>query len=203
VFKSAYGGQTGVKFINIGLAQGTPPHPPKMVNVPNVVGKILRAAMSDIGSAGFSMQTFSTDPVTYPVPDVDTFTVISQSPKGNTSANEHTTVLVGAQAPMLSTTGINKMLIFNQYQQHRKLKVWSFNLNEATWADEGDVEYNASAPLEVDFDTNKTYALYFQDDQLIGCHPSGSAPSEVCIYRGPVGPFVGDKDGTTNSFTIQ
>ncbi len=198
------GGGTSIEFKNLGVNQDPPPPPPKQVSVPCVEGKLLRAAMSDIVSAGFKIGfIISTDPVTYPYPDVDTFTVFKQDPACNTLANEHTTMNLSVQAPMLSPAGIAKLLVLNQYQQQRKLKVWSYNITAATWTDEGDIDYNASTPLEVSFDTNKRYTLYFQDDQLIGCHPSASDPHpDQCFYKGPVGLFVGDENGTTDPFII-
>ena len=198
VLKSPQGQGTSLSFINLGTSAGPQPLAETRVILPNVLGLSLGKARAALSALGVSVLGQSAD-ITQPFA-MDSWIVTSESPPAGTSVGVKSTVWINASPPTArNSIGIKRLRVSNQYAQQRELTVWTRNVEQAEWKNEGVAAFGGTLDIEFDDDT---YALYFQDTTLIGCNPNPDQPSDPCIYKGPVGLFPGDSNGKDDVYVI-
>lgn len=182
-----------IRFANLGPAQGSAAAAAPPVTVPNCVGQTLAEAMDHVEAEGLRSQAFAAD-LLYGLPHVD-WRVVSQSPTpGSSLARGRVVQLFAAPDTQPTSQGVQTIRVFNQYQQRRSLHVWNRDITAGTWTDEGEATYGGS-PVSVSLTDGHLHALFYADYQLNSCTPQADYPPDLCVYRGPDGPFVGDDDG--------
>lgn len=190
-----------IRFTNIGPALSQPPAAPPAVAVPDCVGRTLQAAGTLVTAAGLRYQSFAADLLDGP-PHTD-WIVATQTPAPGTTTPVGKVIQLYARptSPSQTVPGVKTVRVHNQYQQARPLQVWSRDLTAGTWTDEGQADFGGT-PVTVDLADGHIHALFYADYALNSCRPASGYPPDLCVYRGPDGPAIGDDDGLTVDITI-
>lgn len=190
-----------IRFANIGPALGQPPSPPPDVVMPNCVGQTLGDAMAQVEAAGLRAQSFAAD-LLDGLPHIS-WQVTAQSPAAGTTLPRGRVVQLYARptGSVQRPPGVKTVRVHNQYQQRRSLQVWNRDITSGSWKDEGKADFDG-APVSIDLVDGHYHALFYADYALNSCRPHPTFPPDLCVYKGPDGPILGDASGIIVDVTV-